>query len=49
MKVNNCNDFMEFEMELMRAQGDFIRRSKIKDWKLDVSLIERQGYVVNKD
>jgi hypothetical protein len=49
MKVNNCDDFMEFEMELVRAQGDFIRRSKIKDWKLDISLIERQEYVVKKD
>jgi hypothetical protein len=49
MKVNNYDDFVEFEMELMRAQGDFIRRSKIKDWKLDVSLIERHGYLVNKD
>ena len=46
LKVNDCLSFLEFQTDLNRASEDFHRRSKIEDWKIDVSFIEQQGYVV---
>jgi 5-methylcytosine-specific restriction endonuclease McrA len=48
MKVNKC-DIFEFDKHAKKAKSDYDRRSKINDWKLDVSLIEKQGYVIKKD
>jgi hypothetical protein len=47
IKVNDC-DYDDLQDEIRRAKEDFDRRSEIKDWKLDVSFIEEQGYVLNK-
>lgn len=49
MKVNECYGMIDFANNHMSAVADYTRRSKITDWKLDVSLIENQGYIVNKD
>jgi hypothetical protein len=48
LKVNNC-DMMDFQNELFIAQEDFYRRSKIDDWKLDLTLIENQGFTIKED
>lgn len=48
IKVNECS-MLDFKGELMIASINFERRSKITDWKLDLSLIEKQGYVVVED
>jgi hypothetical protein len=48
VKVNEC-EIIDLQEELLKVQSDYNRRSKIDDWKLDLTLIEEQGYVVNKD
>ena len=48
IKVNNCG-MIDVQEEFLRAKEDYERRSKIKDWKLDVIFIENQGYFVKKD
>ena len=39
IKVNKCKK-KDFKEELARVEKDYTRRSKIEDWKLDVTLIE---------
>jgi len=40
---------MEFNNALLEAQNKHFDLNKIKDWKLDLSFIEEQGFVVNKE
>lgn len=42
LKVNRCN-VSDWQDELDIAKKDFLRRSLIDDWKLDISLIEKYG------
>lgn len=48
IKVNNC-EIYDFQDELLKVKDDYYRRSRIEDWELDLSYIEKQGYSVNKD
>ncbi|MCQ2026828.1 hypothetical protein [Clostridium butyricum] len=48
IKVNGC-DILDLQEELIRVKSDFLRRSKINNWKLDLSFIEKQGYVIKED
>jgi hypothetical protein len=48
IKVNAC-EIIDLQEALLQVQSDYNRRSKIDDWKLDLTLIEEQCYVVNKD
>jgi DNA-directed RNA polymerase subunit RPC12/RpoP len=45
LKVNEC-DLLDWELEIQQAQIDALRRRNIPDWKLDISLIEAQGYEI---
>jgi len=45
IKVNKCKE-ADLKQELLRVGNDLARRSKIEDWKLDVTLIENQGYIL---
>jgi hypothetical protein len=47
IKVNNCTE-SELKEEISRTKDDYIRRSRIENWKLDLSLIEEQGCVVKE-
>ena len=47
LKVNDCDESV-LERELEQAKLDFLRRSKINDWKLDVSFVESQGYFLKE-
>ena len=49
-KVNDyCDNIIDLKIEMMRAKSLYLELSEIKDWKLDLSLIEDQGFVVNKE
>jgi hypothetical protein len=48
IKVNNC-EMIDLKIELLRIQSDYIELCKIEDWKLDLSFIENQGYIVKKE
>lgn len=48
LKVNEC-DIMDMAEEIQKIKEEYIRRSKIKDWKLDVSLITDRGFVIKND
>ena len=43
IKVNKCKK-KDLKVELAQAEKNHTRQSKIEDWKLDVTLIEKQGY-----
>jgi hypothetical protein len=45
--VNNCEE-IDFKKEIIKAEGKYNVRSSIKDWKLDLTFIENQGYAVKK-
>jgi len=40
---------IEFDNELMEAKIKYLDLNKIKDWKLDLTFIEEQGFVVIKE
>lgn len=48
LKFNDC-EMIDLQEEFLRVQSDYIRRSKIDNWKLDLSFIEKEGYVVKED
>ena len=45
LKVNEC-DMVDWQNEVLQARVDGLRRNEITDWKLDLSLIEEQGYEI---
>jgi 5-methylcytosine-specific restriction endonuclease McrA len=42
MKVNDADD-LDWTLEIQEVQINHLRKSKIREWKLDISLIEKYG------
>ncbi len=48
LKVNDC-DMVDLRNELLKVEEVYMRRSKIKDWKLDLTLITNKGFSIKED